>query len=98
LQDSTLTPGLKRLRYGEIMILLQRLIATAAILQEVAVGFDGGPQKPIPSDYVCKHPPYKIHKVSVSPLIIYIEDFLAIREREHLKAIRLVGPAPSQGQ
>ncbi|KAK3684073.1 2OG-Fe(II) oxygenase superfamily protein [Podospora appendiculata] len=42
------------------------------------------------SDFVCSHPPYKVHLVSTSPLIIYIKDFLTEAERAHLKKVRLV--------
>lgn len=37
------------------------------------------------SNFVCEHPPYKVHLVSHSPLVIYIADFLTERERDHLQ-------------
>jgi hypothetical protein len=46
------------------------------------------PASAILDDFVCEHPPYKIHLVSSSPLVVYIEDFLTLNERRHLKAAR----------
>ncbi|EXF85377.1 2OG-Fe(II)oxygenase superfamily protein [Colletotrichum fioriniae PJ7] len=40
-------------------------------------------QKPIP-EYVCTHPPYKVHMISKSPLVVYIVDFITPAERLHL--------------
>lgn len=37
------------------------------------------------SNFICEHPPYKVHLVSSSPLVIYITDFLTERERAHLQ-------------
>jgi len=44
-------------------------------------------QKPLDTSngYTCVHPPYKIHLVSKSPLVIYISDFLTATERQHLQ-------------
>ncbi|KAH7320071.1 hypothetical protein B0I35DRAFT_227559 [Stachybotrys elegans] len=39
----------------------------------------------LPDDYACQHPPYKVHLVSKSPLVLYIEDFLTRHERLHLQ-------------
>jgi prolyl 4-hydroxylase len=39
------------------------------------------------SGYVCEHPPYRVHVVSPSPLIIYISDFITKEERAHLQKI-----------
>ena len=57
------------------------LLALAAALP--ARGDDAS-QKPIGSDYVCKHPHYHTHIVSTSPLVIYIENFITAEERRHL--------------
>lgn len=38
-------------------------------------------------DDVCEDPPYRVHMVSQSPLVMYITDFLTERERSHLLAI-----------
>lgn len=35
----------------------------------------------------CVHPPYKIHLLSKSPLVIYIEDFITPDERLHLQGL-----------
>ncbi|KAK3321343.1 2OG-Fe(II) oxygenase superfamily protein [Cercophora scortea] len=39
------------------------------------------------SDFICTHPPYNVHLVSTSPLIIYLTNFLTLSERAHLKDI-----------
>ena len=39
-------------------------------------------------DFVCRHPPYRVHMVSTSPLVMHISDFLTVEEREHLIRIR----------
>lgn len=44
-------------------------------------------QAPLAGDYVCEDPPYRVHMVSQSPLVMYITDFLTERERSHLLAI-----------
>lgn len=36
------------------------------------------------ASHQCTHPPYQIHKVSSSPLVIYIQNFLTPLERTHL--------------
>ncbi|KAI8272397.1 hypothetical protein K4K60_012859 [Colletotrichum sp. SAR11_57] len=36
------------------------------------------------TNYQCTHPPYKMHIVSKSPLVIYIPDFVTPAERKHL--------------
>lgn len=41
-------------------------------------------QKAIVLGESCRHPPYKTHMVSKSPLVIYISDFLTAEERDHL--------------
>ncbi|KAJ9149890.1 2OG-Fe(II) oxygenase superfamily protein [Pleurostoma richardsiae] len=38
-------------------------------------------------NWTCTHPPYKVHLVSKSPLVIYIEDFITPKERAHLQEI-----------
>ncbi|KAK4159695.1 prolyl 4-hydroxylase 1 [Cladorrhinum sp. PSN259] len=37
-------------------------------------------------DFVCSHPPYQVHLISSSPLVIYIKNFLTPTERAHLVA------------
>ncbi len=39
------------------------------------------------SDFAYEHPPYKVHIVSKSPLVIYLVDFLTPQERAHLRDI-----------
>jgi len=46
-------------------------------------------QRPISdTQFVCQHPHYQVRKISTSPLILYIKNFITQKEREHLKAIR----------
>jgi len=68
---------------------LLRLLAAVAVLTASARGSrDGDAQMSLSGDdYVCEHPPYKIHMVSKSPRVIYITDFLTPSERAHLRAI-----------
>ncbi|OLN93293.1 Prolyl 4-hydroxylase 1 [Colletotrichum chlorophyti] len=56
------------------------LLAIAAALVAPASSQD---QKLV-TDYVCTHPPYKVHMVSKSPLVIYLSDFVTPTERAHL--------------
>lgn len=49
-------------------------------------------QAQLSSAYTCEDPPYKVHMVSQSPLVIYITDFLTPFERSHLQAITSVSP------
>ncbi|KAK4210792.1 oxidoreductase [Rhypophila decipiens] len=37
--------------------------------------------------YKCTHPSYQVHKVSSSPLVIYIQNFMTPSERQHLRQI-----------
>jgi prolyl 4-hydroxylase len=55
-----------------------------AALSGLAVGSQDA-QVSLMSNFVCEHPPYKVHLVSSSPLVIYIADFLTERERAHLQ-------------
>ncbi|KAK2001331.1 2OG-Fe(II) oxygenase superfamily protein [Colletotrichum falcatum] len=60
------------------------LTATAyALLATMITGANAQDQNPI-ADYACTHPPYKVHVVSKSPLVIYLADFLTPMERGHL--------------
>jgi prolyl 4-hydroxylase len=53
---------------------------------------DGQAQVPVEGGFVCEHPPYKIHMVSKSPLVIYVTDFLTDSERAHLREATSVSP------
>lgn len=46
-------------------------------------------------EYQCKHPDYHIHMLSRSPLVIYIENFITTKERDHLLRVTFVNPNPS---
>lgn len=59
--------------------------ATVALLCGLANGAQDDAQVPLTSDYVCEHPPYKVHMVSSSPLVVYITDFLTDHERAYLR-------------
>ncbi len=61
--------------------LLNLLVLIAATRTSAAI--EAGADKSSP----CTHPPYKVHKVSSSPLVIYLEEFLTPPEQEHLKAV-----------
>ncbi|KAG7284657.1 hypothetical protein NEMBOFW57_009265 [Staphylotrichum longicolle] len=69
-----------------IRSLLTTLGGVAFLNSAVALSdLDHSQQAPLTSnDYVCEHPPYKVHLVSHSPLIIYIQDFVTPSERAHL--------------
>jgi len=38
-------------------------------------------------NFKCIHPPYRVHKVSSSPLILYLDNFITPQERTHLKEV-----------
>lgn len=75
------------------LVSLLNLVIVSTLLTVVTSSHDA--QKTLLSDFVCDHPPYKIRKVSASPLIIYIEDFLTVPERAHLKSITCDMSPPS---
>ncbi|KAF0317906.1 2OG-Fe(II) oxygenase superfamily protein [Colletotrichum asianum] len=56
---------------------------TLALVAALATPVVGQDQKPM-TNYQCTHPPYKMHIVSKSPLVIYIPDFVTPAERKHL--------------
>ena len=62
-----------------------------ALLSGLAAGSQDA-QVPLSSSFVCKHPPYKVHLVSKSPLIMYITDFLTPEERSHLQTQTYASP------
>jgi len=47
---------------------------------------DDTSQLPLSDAYTCEEPPYKVHLISTSPLLLYITDFLTPSERTHLQA------------
>lgn len=57
--------------------------ATFALVATLVAPVLSQDQKPIP-EYVCTHPPYKVHMISKSPLVVYIVDFITPAERSHL--------------
>jgi len=75
---------------------LRRLIAgvgAVAALSNTFVNAKNADQAPLTESsnpYVCEHPPYKVHLVSHSPLVIYLENFVTPKERAHLLKIRSV--------
>ncbi len=78
-----------RLRFP--LRLLAALAAFAALGTFSRAVADGQAQVPLlGSDFVCEHPPYKVHIVTRSPLVVYIVDFLTPRERTHLRDITYV--------
>ncbi|KAK3373655.1 hypothetical protein B0T24DRAFT_703467 [Lasiosphaeria ovina] len=57
-------------------MILSLLIAAAAVLASAADASTTAAE--------CTHPPYRVYKVSSSPLILYLEGFLTPGERTHL--------------
>lgn len=49
----------------------------------------------VTDNYTCVHPPYNVHLLSQSPLIVYIENFITPDERAHLLAETYGDPDPS---
>ncbi len=69
------------------MVGVKKLLAATAVLA-AARDHEQIPlsSKPfLSSDYSCIHPPYKVHLVSRSPLVMYLEGFLTGGERSHLQ-------------
>lgn len=67
-----------------------RLALALALLAGQFVISDSSAQKPLEpgfENYECTHPPYKVHLVSRSPLVIYLADFVTADERAHLQEI-----------
>lgn len=65
----------------------------ALISLVVAVGRGIGSatsQSPLSKGFVCEHPPYTVQMVSKSPLVLYINNFITQKEREHLQLITFV--------
>lgn len=74
------------------MVSLQILVALAVlnlshptIAQDNQVPLLSPPQ--LSEDYTCEHPSSKVHLLSKSPLVIYIENFVAQHERLHLQSL-----------
>ena len=69
------------------MVGVKKLLAATAVLA-AARDHEQIPlsSKPfLSSAYSCIHPPYKVHLVSRSPLVMYLEGFLTGGERSHLQ-------------
>jgi prolyl 4-hydroxylase len=75
---------------------MQLRLSPYVVLLALIVSFvtSEGTQTPLSSDYTCHDPPYKVHIVSKSPLVIYIANFLTKEERVHLQAITYITPHP----
>lgn len=39
------------------------------------------------ADSACRHPPYEVHIVSSSPLVVYLVGFITADERVHLQNV-----------
>ncbi|KAM6488651.1 hypothetical protein HDV62DRAFT_34988 [Trichoderma sp. SZMC 28011] len=61
-------------------------LAIMAVGTGIASSAGDASQKKL-SGYECTHPPYKMHLLSKSPLVIYIENFVTDEERLHLQHI-----------
>lgn len=68
---------------------LVRWLAVMVVGMGIASSASDASQKKL-SDYECTHPPYKMHLLSKSPLVIYIENFVTDEERLHLQHIAYV--------
>ncbi|TPX13361.1 uncharacterized protein E0L32_006334 [Thyridium curvatum] len=68
------------------MMFLRHLLPLSALVLAAA-----DPNKQIPLGgkdvSLCEHPDYKVHIVSRSPLVMYIENFITGEERAHLREI-----------
>ncbi|KAK3372678.1 hypothetical protein B0H63DRAFT_564056 [Podospora didyma] len=64
-------------------MILFSLPITAAFLG----GGGGGAVDTVVGGYACIHPTYRVHKVSSSPLVIYLQNFITADERAHLKKV-----------
>ena len=47
-------------------------------------------QNPLSEEFTCEHPPYTVQMVSKSPLVLYINNFITQKEREHLQLVTSV--------
>ncbi len=67
--------------------LLSLLAAIVALTGSVESSADGQSQAALLAgdDFTCEHPAYKVHMVSLSPLVLYITDFLTPNERSHFR-------------
>ncbi len=66
-------------RYSQLVVLAAlQVLRVGSLDTEIATAND---------TFVCTHPTYKVIKVSSSPLIIYLQNFLTPYEQEHLKEI-----------
>lgn len=65
------------------MVAIVWLQILLAIVSSINRNLVHAAQTPLKDD-ICSHQPYKIHIFSISPLVIYISDFLSNSEREHL--------------
>jgi prolyl 4-hydroxylase len=64
-----------------------------AVLNSAFASPDQEQQAPLISDdYVCEHPPYKPLIVSMSPLVIYLQNFITPSERAHLLDLGSASP------
>ena len=69
---------------------IQRLLSALAIsLLPLTRSVEGIQQTPTPN-ITCNHPPYTVHIFAKAPLVIYISNFLTLKERIHLEEARYV--------
>lgn len=71
------------------MMFLRHLLPLSALVLTAA---DPNKQIPLGGEDVslCEHPDYKVHIVSRSPFVMYIENFITGEERAHLRDITYV--------
>jgi len=71
---------------------LPSALALAALIAMSSASLDDD-QSPL-EGRECKHPNYKVHLFSKSPLVIYLEGFLTKEEREHMLEVAYATPGP----
>jgi hypothetical protein len=72
-----------------------RLFAALILLGIFGGYVDSADPKQAPlsdSDSTCSHPAYNIHIFSISPLVIYISNFISSSERAHLLSVTYIPP------
>ncbi|CAK7235364.1 hypothetical protein SCUCBS95973_009245 [Sporothrix curviconia] len=66
--------------------MLRASIALCTLLPLIALSQAATQSVLATDDVACRHPPYKVHVVSASPLVVYLEGFITPEECTHLKA------------
>jgi hypothetical protein len=77
-----------------IVMTMSRYLGIFAALVGIAAATSHDQQKPLTGkgsdSFICEHPPYRVHQLSKSPLVIYLDGFLTDQERAHLQDVTYV--------